>query len=102
MVYNQFLSKRITGLSEVWYRAWFGTKRPWVRIPQPGPGKALETYVSGAFSHFLDMFRYILVYWVNKKVNNLYVVKSIDSNWKGLVINGKHHPEKEERQSHLL
>ena len=26
-----------SGLSEVWYRAWFGTKRPWVRIPQPGP-----------------------------------------------------------------
>lgn len=28
---------RISGFSEVWYRAWFGTKRPWVQVPQPGP-----------------------------------------------------------------
>ena len=34
MLYNDL---RSTGLSEVWYRAWFGTKRPWVRVPQPGP-----------------------------------------------------------------
>ena len=27
----------ISGFSEVWYRAWFGTKRPWVQVPQPGP-----------------------------------------------------------------
>ncbi len=27
----------ISGLSEVWYRAWFGTRRPWVQVPQPGP-----------------------------------------------------------------
>ena len=26
-----------SGFSEVWYRAWFGTKRPWVQVPQPGP-----------------------------------------------------------------
>ena len=23
----------ISGLSEVWYRAWFGTRRPWVQVP---------------------------------------------------------------------
>ena len=31
------LYKSISGFSEVWYRAWFGTKRPWVQVPQPGP-----------------------------------------------------------------
>ena len=50
MMYNQFLTKRIAGLSEVWYRAWFGTKRPWVRIPQPGPEKILPIR-GGSFLH---------------------------------------------------
>ena len=43
---------RISGFSEVWYRAWFGTKRPWVQVPQPGPkigrrlGEALRKEVA--------------------------------------------------------
>ena len=27
----------ISGCGEVWYRAWFGSKRPWVRIPSLRP-----------------------------------------------------------------
>ena len=30
-------NQKTSGLSEVWYRAWFGTRRPWVQVPQPGP-----------------------------------------------------------------
>ena len=40
-------SNFISGLSEVWYRAWFGTKRPWVRIPQPGPWTPLSHRLRG-------------------------------------------------------
>ena len=32
----------ISGFSEVWYRAWFGTKRPWVQVPQPGPSSGFS------------------------------------------------------------
>ena len=32
--YNHF---RASGCGEVWYRAWFGTKRPWVQIPPLRP-----------------------------------------------------------------
>ena len=35
-----------SGFSEVWYRAWFGTKRPWVQVPQPGPTRVFITYPS--------------------------------------------------------
>ena len=27
----------VSGCGEVWYRAWFGSKRPWVRIPSLRP-----------------------------------------------------------------
>ena len=64
--------------------------------------KALELYVSGAFSYFLGTSSYISVRWVNKKVNNLYVLVSIDSNWKGYVINGKHYSKNKGRQGYIL
>ena len=64
--------------------------------------KALEMYVSGAFSYFLTMFTYISLHQVNKKVNNLYVLVGIDSETKGFVINGKHYTVQEERQGYLL
>ena len=38
--------------------------------------KALEMYVSGAFSYFLDTSLYIFMCWVNKKVNKLSVLQS--------------------------
>ena len=31
--------KFISGCGEAWYRAWFGSKRPWVQIPPLGPRK---------------------------------------------------------------
>lgn len=32
-----FKNKCISGCGEVWYRAWFGTKRPWVQVPSLRP-----------------------------------------------------------------
>ena len=55
--------------------------------------KALNSHEFGAFSYFLTMLTYISLHQVNKKVNNLYVLISIDSEKKGFVINGKHHTE---------
>ena len=57
--------------------------------------KALEMYVFGAFSYFLGTSAYISLRQVNKKVNNLYVLMSIDSITKGNGINGKHYSEQE-------
>ena len=65
-------------------------------------GKALEMYVSGAFSYFLGTSAYISLRGVNKIVNNLYVLIGIDSKEKGNVINGKHYSEQERRQGYLL
>ena len=31
------MASYISGCGEVWYRAWFGTKRPWVQVPPLGP-----------------------------------------------------------------
>ena len=64
--------------------------------------KALERYVSGAFSYFLGTSAYISLRSVNKIVNNLYVLIGIDSKQKGNVINGKHHSKQEKRQSNFL
>ena len=33
LYYYIIVEHKFTGYGEVWYRAWFGTKRPWVRIP---------------------------------------------------------------------
>ena len=64
--------------------------------------KALEMYVSSAFSYFLPTFIYIFLRKVNKKVNNVYVLVGIDRETKGFVINGKHYSEQEKRQGYLL
>lgn len=36
-----FKNECTSGCGEVWYRAWFGTKRPWVRIPSLRPRRRL-------------------------------------------------------------
>ena len=40
----------VSGCGEVWYRAWFGTKRPWVQVPPLGPEK------DKVFKEFLVFF----------------------------------------------
>ena len=41
------IMNRLTGCGEAWYRAWFGSKRPRVRIPTLRPQKA--SAAAGAF-----------------------------------------------------
>ena len=36
-----------SGCGEAWYRAWFGSKRPWVQIPPLGPGSRNNLDVEG-------------------------------------------------------
>ena len=74
-------TEKISGLSEVWYRAWFGTKRPWVRIPQPGPEKlyGYRQLVSIELFLFLDFI--LLVEHVSNVVpiqkNNVIYYKAL-------------------------
>ena len=42
-----------SGCGEAWYRAWFGSKRPWVQIPPLGPPGTLEAVRPQGFSAFL-------------------------------------------------
>ena len=44
---------KITGCGEVWYRAWMGFKRPWVRISTLGPRKQSKSKDLGCFFDFL-------------------------------------------------
>ena len=57
-----------SGFSEVWYRAWFGTKRPWVQVPQPGPCRVFITDLSYEhstfFFHGLPSFGAAFLLWV--------------------------------------
>ena len=64
--------------------------------------KALEMYVSGAFSYFFGTSAYISLRGVNKIVNNLYVLIGIDSKEKGNVINGEHYSKQERRQGYFI
>ena len=34
-----------SGCGEAWYRAWFGSKRPWVQIPPLGPNNDNPNYI---------------------------------------------------------
>ena len=52
--YNHF---RASGCGEVWYRAWFGTKRPWVQVPSLRPYRVFITQVNTRFS-FLNVALY--------------------------------------------
>ena len=53
----------IPGLSEVWYRAWFGTRRPWVQVPQPGPSPYAIIDTMVVYGDFLLLLQYPLI-WV--------------------------------------
>ena len=46
----------LTGCGEVWYRAWFGTKRPRVRIPTLRPNPAEIFRFQPDFSVFSELF----------------------------------------------
>ncbi len=46
----------LTGCGEVWYRAWFGTKRPRVRIPTLRPNPAEIFRFQPDFSAFSELF----------------------------------------------
>ena len=46
----------LTGCGEVWYRAWFGTKRPRVRIPTLRPNPAEIFRFQPGFSAFSELF----------------------------------------------
>ena len=52
--------RKLSGCGEVWYRAWFGTKRPRVRIPTLRP-KIRRSYERRIFYYFLRLFP-ILMY----------------------------------------
>ena len=72
----------LTGCGEAWYRAWFGSKRPRVRIPPLRPKKTVSQtvvlryffFIYGCFpniSAFLDFGQFLVKSQeVNKKVNN--------------------------------
>ena len=47
---------RLTGCGEVWYRAWFGTKRPRVRIPTLRPNPAEIFRFQPGFSAYSELF----------------------------------------------
>ena len=46
----------LTGCGEVWYRAWFGTKRPRVRIPTLRPNPAEIFRFQPDFSAYSELF----------------------------------------------
>ena len=48
--YNHF---RASGCGEVWYRAWFGTKRPWVQVPSLRPFRVFTRDLTCEYSIFL-------------------------------------------------
>ena len=76
------IMNRLTGCGEAWYRAWFGSKRPRVRIPTLRPKKTVSQtvvlryffFIYGCFLNFYAIFDF--GYFsekskkVNKKVNN--------------------------------
>ena len=43
---------QVSGCGEVWYRAWFGSKRPWVRIPSLRPEKPSMRFIGGFLTKF--------------------------------------------------
>ena len=52
----------ISGCGEAWYRAWFGSKRPWVRIPPLGPNNDNPNYIIqvGNVFGFIISIEYVL------------------------------------------
>ena len=73
---------KLSGCGEVWYRAWFGSKRPRVRIPPLRPKKTVSQtvvlryffFIYGYFLNFSANFDFgyfsVKSQKVNKKVNN--------------------------------
>ena len=54
---NFIIMQRLTGCGEVWYRAWFGSKRPRVRIPTLRPK---------IWNPLLRVPDFLLVWWDSK------------------------------------
>ena len=50
------VNHQISGCGEAWYRAWFGSKRPWVQIPPLGPKIRWNYQISADFCNFLVIF----------------------------------------------
>src|SRR5699024_3268487 len=47
------LNKLTSGCGEAWYRAWFGSKRPWVQIPPLGPARRKRHIACDELFHFI-------------------------------------------------